>query len=292
MVPTTDAVSAVIGDDAQEAPVYLYHYTSIETLALILSNRTIRFRRLDLMDDPDEAVTSDLGRQGKYVLVSCWTDREDEDLLTWSLYTERLRGVRLRFPVFPFDKRYRVTEAEVRRHSGIPVEVPGDGFDSYVSSNDALNDRYVIQPSNEINLIRVKYTDDESLLRPRVYFHSGSQHLIRLSELGRHKWPIWSSQSEWRYRMFVFPMTREIVRAARRGRYDLYGALVKEAMMKEQDPGIEHIDIPIREEVYQSLEVTLGPRATESDRIIVLALVSEFAPAATVRESTLTGSIR
>ncbi|MBE6746525.1 MAG: hypothetical protein E7558_03645 [Ruminococcaceae bacterium] len=33
---------------------YLYHYTSIETLALILKNRTIRFNSLDKMDDLQE----------------------------------------------------------------------------------------------------------------------------------------------------------------------------------------------------------------------------------------------
>lgn len=30
----------------------LYHYTSIETLALILKHKTIRFSRLDRVDDP------------------------------------------------------------------------------------------------------------------------------------------------------------------------------------------------------------------------------------------------
>ena len=35
-----------------EHPTYLYHYTSIETLALILKNKTIRLKRLDLVDDP------------------------------------------------------------------------------------------------------------------------------------------------------------------------------------------------------------------------------------------------
>lgn len=32
----------------------IFHYTSIETLALILKNRTIRFSRLDKVDDPEE----------------------------------------------------------------------------------------------------------------------------------------------------------------------------------------------------------------------------------------------
>ena len=38
----------------------LYHYTSIETLALILKNGTIKFNRLDTVDDLEEAgYTSD-----------------------------------------------------------------------------------------------------------------------------------------------------------------------------------------------------------------------------------------
>lgn len=36
----------------------LYHYTTIDTLALILKNRTIRFNRLDKVDDLEEKVVS------------------------------------------------------------------------------------------------------------------------------------------------------------------------------------------------------------------------------------------
>ena len=33
---------------------HIYHYTNIETLALILKNKTIRFNRLDRVDDISE----------------------------------------------------------------------------------------------------------------------------------------------------------------------------------------------------------------------------------------------
>lgn len=50
----------------------LYHYTSIETLALIL--KTIRFSRLDRVDDPDEyAFSGDGVTPAHYCFVSCWT---------------------------------------------------------------------------------------------------------------------------------------------------------------------------------------------------------------------------
>lgn len=34
----------------------IYHYTSIETLALIIKNKTIRFNRLDFVDDCEESL--------------------------------------------------------------------------------------------------------------------------------------------------------------------------------------------------------------------------------------------
>lgn len=43
-----------------EAPAVLYHYASLDTLALILHNRTIRFSRLDKVDDPQNSVQQTL----------------------------------------------------------------------------------------------------------------------------------------------------------------------------------------------------------------------------------------
>lgn len=33
----------------------IHHYTNIEVLSLILKNRTLRFNRLDRVDDPEES---------------------------------------------------------------------------------------------------------------------------------------------------------------------------------------------------------------------------------------------
>ena len=55
-------------------PEYLYHYTSIETLALIMSKRCIRFNCLKFVDDPEENVSSDIKQSGKLCLVSCYVE--------------------------------------------------------------------------------------------------------------------------------------------------------------------------------------------------------------------------
>lgn len=58
----------------------LYHYTSLEKLALILRNRTIRLNPLDKMDDLQEQKTADVPNLGKFIYVSAWTSEKDESI--------------------------------------------------------------------------------------------------------------------------------------------------------------------------------------------------------------------
>ena len=64
----------------------LYHYTTLETLALILKSKTIRFNRLDRVDDLEEIAISKGVKLGQYVFVSCWTKDEEESVPLWKMY--------------------------------------------------------------------------------------------------------------------------------------------------------------------------------------------------------------
>lgn len=59
----------------------LYHYCSIETLELILKNNTFRFSSLGIVDDMEEALTSDfddIDRKDKNSI--CFTDFDGHNL--------------------------------------------------------------------------------------------------------------------------------------------------------------------------------------------------------------------
>ena len=75
----------------------IYHYTSIDTLALILKNKTIKFNRLDnnLDDLVEGKITSKGVRLGHYGFVSCWTEESAESIPLWKLYTNNGIGVRI-----------------------------------------------------------------------------------------------------------------------------------------------------------------------------------------------------
>ena len=80
----------------------IYHYTSIESLALILKTRKLRFTRLDGVDDVREAQAHAGIDFGKFFFVSCWTQEIKESIPQWSMYSREMQGVRLELPEFPF----------------------------------------------------------------------------------------------------------------------------------------------------------------------------------------------
>ena len=61
-------------------PEWLYHYTSLESLALILQNRTIKFNSLQNVDDLEEAATEVMGEFGKYIYAT------DYKINKWTWY--------------------------------------------------------------------------------------------------------------------------------------------------------------------------------------------------------------
>lgn len=85
---------------------FLYHYTSVDVLELILSNRTIRFNPLYKMDDQQEQYSAHGAAQGEHYFISSWTSEENELPRMWKDYCkpDPENGVRLKLPVNPFSK--------------------------------------------------------------------------------------------------------------------------------------------------------------------------------------------
>ena len=67
-------------------PDFLYHYTTIQNLALILKNKTLRLMPLNQMDDLQETKSKDIQNFGQFVYVSSWTDKEENEY--WSFQQE------------------------------------------------------------------------------------------------------------------------------------------------------------------------------------------------------------
>ncbi len=77
---------------------FIHHYTDIETLSLILKYGTIRFNRLDRVDDITEGDSFKVLKLAQFFFVSCWTYDNNESISQWNMYTTDMAGVRISFP--------------------------------------------------------------------------------------------------------------------------------------------------------------------------------------------------
>lgn len=249
-------------------PDFLYHYTSIETLALILSKRKIRFNCLSFVDDPDESKASDIEDIGRFCVVSCWTADEEESIPMWQMYTPNSKGVRLKMRRYPF-KEYPVTmNGFWKKLDNNEIDDKTDNYlNHYKSYIDEIkiakeNRAFVIPPAPE--LIQIIYSNEKEMIYPQILFENNSR--FEISNIGQYKRECWEFQAEWRYRIIFTPFNASEV---------------------GKEEGFENIkyskNIPYREyylelsdDALDGAEVVMGPKTSEGEMIIVESLVEKF----------------
>lgn len=270
-----------------EAPAVLYHYASLDTLALILHNRTIRFSRLDKVDDPQEQRSADSQNLGKMKLVSCWTSSDEESIPMWREYAGAECGVRIQMKSHPF-KRYSVsTESLSKLSSDAVLNALGGKFDGLQLPLEDFWDKkfHFKEMARSVEMLHeVQYTNDKSLLFPEVIRSCGNCWVeADLSALGIHKATAWSYQREWRYVLTAVPVgiasIEGDVEAVKRA---------TEVILDRCDPGIPSFyDLAISDEAFSSMKIVASPKMTPGNRVILDALVQKYAPGIEVAESSI-----
>ncbi|MAY28165.1 MAG: hypothetical protein CL627_02770 [Aurantimonas sp.] len=173
-------------------PTALYQYTSIESLGKILASRTLRFSRLDTVNDPEEAMASDVPLAASSVFVSCWSSTPYEQIPMWSVYGHNFGGVRIRLSANMFAGR---GEPIVFEKGGALLTV--EGWYEIPRKSPAMGTRgcSVIGPN------KVYYSDDLAYRnRSLVYREAGTAHFYPY-DLGMVKGTHWSYEEEWRFKI-------------------------------------------------------------------------------------------
>lgn len=270
-----------------EAPAVLYHYASLDTLALILHNRTIRFSRLDKVDDPQEQRSADSQNLGKMKLVSCWTSSDEESIPMWREYAGAECGVRIQMKSYPF-KRYSVsTESLSKLSSDAVLNAPGGKFDGLqLPLEDFWDKKYHFKEmARSVEMLHeVQYTKDKSLLFPEVIRSCGNGWVeADLSALGIHKATAWSYQREWRYVLTAVPVGI----ASIEGDVEAVKSAT-EVILDRCDPEIPSFyDLVISDGAFSSMKIVSSPKMTPGNRVIMDALVQKYAPGIEVAESSI-----
>lgn len=250
----------------------LYHYCSIETLELILKHKTFRFSSLGIVDDAEEASTSDFDNIGRYCFVSCWTDLSQESVEMWRTYTGGKNGVRLGFPINFFKESLDYNENDI----------PTISFSINKQYNIMLSPPYIPE------LIPVTYTKDDYLINIPVG-HINHNHCSNCSSkssslyletryLGRFKRDYWSGQSEWRYRLIAIP--EEYYKNHSEGKYfnmpleDSIDSMKSDLINMAFDNN--QIDFPFDEKILNDISITLSPLNSEEDNTKVEKILSTY----------------
>lgn len=272
-----------------EYPLYLYHYTTIETLALILKNKTIRLKRLDLVDDPEEPKTEDYGELGRFCFVSCWTNMEEESIPMWKLYAgKEMKGVRIKLPTFILQKHILNSSSDQRHtQNGIihdEHKIIGENFYSYINPDYFFNIGCMTPPIQESILVNVEYTNNPQFLYPKVASYNENKNSTHLNTgiIGKYKHKYWEFQQELRYKIFVCPWgTEEVKNTTSEGLIQLFNRL------KYNKLEYEYIDMKMDEAKFEDMTIRLSPKATHAERIIIESLLKEHNPKAKIEESNI-----
>lgn len=251
----------------------LYHYTTINSFARIISSKTLRFNSLKCVDDLIEGRSKDLGDLRKYFFVSCWTSQVEESIPFWKMYTENMKGIRIGLKKYPF---------EIHSFNFQPKNIKIEYPVSFVPEEYLLSDKYIIFPNNKI-LQKVEYTDDENKLFPRNIDQSVDEMFAyNLGNIGKYKNTAWSFQSEYRYLIGVYPGTGvmqldEDIRNAGKIKYSLDNNL---------DINTDSMFLNLTIEALNSMEIIMGPKNDEGDKIIIESLIEKYLPGSGIKVKT------
>lgn len=270
----------------------LYHYTSIETLALILKNRTICFNNLLSVDDLEEAGTIDMGNFGKYINVSCWTEDRQESIPLWNLYTPNMKGVRIGLPKFPF-KKYHFTSGQYNLQ---------DDIDTYINLNWVYRSNCGSIVSDMPILCKVEYTEDQNKLFPKIrecndidglmnFINTGEikgneiKATYSFKELGKYKRTNWTFQKEWRYIINSSPTP--IKEQEENPTIEMHREFFKRIEDKDYPAPYNKIFLEIDDRYLDEMELLIGPKVSEGEKIIIEALLKQYCPNAIIKQSKL-----
>lgn len=267
----------------------IYHYTTIDSLAMIVSSSSIKFNRLDKVDDLEERTEPSKIKLWQYLFVSCWTENAEESIPLWRMYSGNAHGVRIGMDIDMF-------EDNIVDGSNVPANIIHEGFwVGKIPAQDLLRKDYFVMPAvmrhiekgkDTLFYCHMDYVDDVNEKTKDAYqlttadgIHATSN--ISFGEIGKYKNKRWAFQDETRFRLLIFPFNPILCNP------DTVGSVALNAFQQGAPVPISEYFLKLRTEALNNIEITLHPNATASDRVIVEALCAKYAQSATIKESEL-----
>jgi hypothetical protein len=232
----------------------IYHYTSINVLALILNHKTLRMNCLNNVDDMNEGVTIDCVDMKNFLFVSSWTKASSENIALWNMYTPNMKGIRIGLPEdmldLKFDGDFITNGTPCGKDVGEAISVYSESLGLPISVTYSSNrNNYPVFGENPENEKKVLF-----------------------SNIGLVKDTLWEFQNEIRFRYIVYPQQTSSFAEWFK---DKQQAIIAPALLQAR-MDLSCIDLPIKQEALNQMEILLGPLCGESDKILVDSLVKTY----------------
>tara|TARA_R110001599_G_scaffold353676_1_gene595146 strand:- start:186157 stop:186987 length:831 start_codon:yes stop_codon:yes gene_type:complete len=274
----------------------IHHYTSIDTLQKIITNRSLRFRRLDQMDDIHEEQWQGGLNWGRRLFASCWTCLPVESIDQWRGFGPYANGVRISVEESPFFWHLvHLNSPGLQIHY---IWVP-------CTKEFMLSKGIMLVPSSDLPASiggPVSYVPDVSAIyRPFIkgdFDTSGLTVRTTVQNPARHKINHWAWQKEYRFIVHVEQGPDALYAEG----FDCqptrdYTDQLIHAFQKNKEQGWPgyfdtHIDWPINMDMIQSGFVTAGPLMTDQEFNQVSKMMQDLVPAMGLQRSRFTGAMR
>ncbi len=256
----------------------LYKYTTLESLALILKSKNLRLNSLINMDDLQEAQSSDEVNYGKFVFISSWMDQPQESIAMWKLYSNMYSGVRIGLKEYPF-KKYIETADSIKKYFG-KATVDGESAEFILPVEKCFNDKYVLLNFLYDKVLEtVEYTDDESVIYPKLIKFTDTGFNMSTNKLGKYKNTYWEFQKEKRYILRFIPGDIDTINSSDNVADYIYNNFNKDFF--------SYFDLELDDEAYASMEITLSPQFTDGNRVLLNSLCEKYNPGIKIIDSKL-----
>ena len=251
-------------------PTSLYHYTSIDTLEAILKTRSLKFTRLDKVNDPEEANALDIEKAASLVFVSCWSAQARESIMMWKMYGGNARGVRIAMPHNPFLGRDR---PKVFEKGGAQQIISARLEITRSNGGEKMTTSCISGPN------KIYYTDDPKFREVKCLEEEMGEITLQLHDLGMVKNSYWAQEEEWRYKVLA---TMQEAKIFAKPELDSLGLNLSKSPVKQNS-----LFVPIDKSTFGEIEVVLGPLATSDDECRVRGILAALAPKVTLTRSAI-----
>ncbi len=238
----------------------IYHYTSIETLALILKNKTLRFNNAKFVDDPNEAITKDYGSMQDYVFISCWSNESIESIPLWKIYGNNCHGVRLES-----DTKYIHFNGDETPINGINIVVENVKKEFY--SDYFINLWQHDKPSIN-HYFETNYSDKERIFKKDTSTPTQKSWEYQVDAAFNTKATCWAFEKEIRF--ILLGCSLEPSKAKNNWQ------LVFNNITEKKKISSCFVDLMLFDDFFNNLTITTGPLQNESEKIIVQTLVQKY----------------